>query len=490
MKFAARCAFRQFSDIAINNSDTMPTLSRRSFLAAAGALTALPALGAVPASGDVDIIIVGAGAAGIAAARRVAAAGQRFALLEAADHIGGRCVTDTETFGVPFDLGAHWLYTPASDPLAKLAGGTGLDLYAAPRGQKLRVGPRAAREGELEDFLAALVRSNRAIREAARGKADAAAARALPSNLRDWRQTVEFVLGPFHSSKDLTQISALDFSRSAERELADFCRRGLGTLLAKLAAGLPVQRSRPVRSIEWLKTLQVETDKDLLRARAVIVTASTGVLASGKIKFVPELPDRWRNAFAALSLGSYDHIGLELLGNPFGLQADDLVFEKSSSNRTAALLARVSGTDLHVVSVGGAFGRELSAQGRDAMAAFAVEWLASIFGTDIKNKVGRSRATRWDAEPWILGASSAASPGNQDARRALTAPLRERVWFAGEAAHETLYGTVGGAWESGARAAEAALRAIGAIKAPGVEKRHAKPEPRHQDRRRRRRRNE
>ena len=82
-------------------------LSRRSFLAASAALAAVPALGAVPASGEVDVVIVGAGAAGIAAARRIAAANRRFALLEAGNAIGGRCVTDAKIFGVPYDLGAH-----------------------------------------------------------------------------------------------------------------------------------------------------------------------------------------------------------------------------------------------------------------------------------------------------------------------------------------------------------------------------------------------
>jgi len=486
MRFAAQCGFRQTAALNINHSDTMPPLSRRSFIAAATAFAAAPALGAVPASGEVDVIIVGAGAAGIAAARRVAAAGRRFALIEASDHIGGRCVTDTATFGVPYDRGAHWLYTPATNPLSKIAGGTGLDVYAAPRGQKMRVGPRAAREGELEDFLAAQVRANRAIVEAARGRTDPAAARALPNDLADWRPTVDFVLGPFRNSKDLSQISAMDFARAPERETADFCRQGVGALLGKFVAGVPARLSTPVTSIEWQRGLEVETDKGRLRAPACIVTVSTGVLASGKIKFTPELPDRQRTAIAALSLGSYDHIALELPGNPFGLQADDLVFEKSSSNRTGALIARVSGTDLHVVSAGGTFGRDLSAQGQDAMVAFALDWLASIFGASVKNKLKRRHATHWNAEPWVMGASSGASPGNQDARRVLMAPLREHLWFAGEAAHETLYGTVGGAWESGTRAAEAALRKIGALKEPVVEKTKERPAPPRRRRRRRR----
>src|SRR5262245_53405429 len=99
----------------------MRPFSRRSFLAGSVAVAAAPALGAVPASGSVDVVIVGAGAAGIAAARRVAAAGRRFALIEASDRMGGRCVTDTRTFGVPFDRGAHWIHMPDINPVAKLA---------------------------------------------------------------------------------------------------------------------------------------------------------------------------------------------------------------------------------------------------------------------------------------------------------------------------------------------------------------------------------
>src|SRR5712692_15207 len=102
------------------------SLSRRSFLTASAALAAAPALGAVPSSGSVDVVIIGAGAAGIAAARRVAAAGRRFALVEAAARIGGRCTTDTRIFGVPYDLGAHWIHMPDINPVAKLAPRTGL----------------------------------------------------------------------------------------------------------------------------------------------------------------------------------------------------------------------------------------------------------------------------------------------------------------------------------------------------------------------------
>src|SRR4051794_22879504 len=147
-----------------NNLETM-TLDRRNFIAGSAALASTPALGAVSASGETDVAIVGAGAAGIAAARKVAAAGRRFVLIEASDHVGGRCVTDTRTFGVPFDRGAHWVHFPDTNPVARLATRSGIEIYPAPPGQKLRIGKRNAREGEMEDYLATLVRANRAIQD-------------------------------------------------------------------------------------------------------------------------------------------------------------------------------------------------------------------------------------------------------------------------------------------------------------------------------------
>jgi monoamine oxidase len=442
------------------------TLNRRNFIAASAAIASAPALGAVSASGETDVAIIGAGAAGIAAARKVAAAGRRFVLIEASDHIGGRCVTDTRIFGVPFDRGAHWLHMPDINPLAKLR--AGLDIYPAPPGQKLRIGRRNAREGEMEDYLATIVRANRAIQDAARGKVDVACMQALPKDLGEWRPAVEFVLGPFGCGKNLDEISVVDFARSLERDVDAFCRQGFGALLAKLAAELPVQLNMPVaRMLSLRNVIEIETARGRINARAAIVTASTGVLEAGKIKFAPDLPKRHTDAIAKLSLGSYDHVALELKANPLQLQNDDLVFEKASGARTAALLANVSGTPLAMVEVAGKLGRELAAQGEAAMVDFATGWLADLFGADVKKAIGRTHATRWAAEPWVLGAFSAAAPGGQGGRKVLMEPVRDRLFFAGEAVHETLWGTVGGAWESGERAADAALRLWGSAPSSG-----------------------
>jgi monoamine oxidase len=315
----------------------------------------------------------------------------------------------------------------------------------------------------MEDYLATLVRANSAIADAAR-RGDISCAQALPKDLGEWRSTIEFFLGPYGCGKDLAEISAADLARSGERDIDAFCRQGFGALLARLATGLPVQLATPATAIEWggRAGIEVVTARGRLNAATVIVTVSTNVLAAAKIKFNPELPKRHVDAAARLKLGSYDHVALELPDNPLGLRADELVFEKSNGRRTAALFANASGSTLCMVDVGGSFGRDLAAKGENEMVAFALEWLTGLYGTDLKKVVRRRHATRWDEEPYVLGAFSVAAPGGQPSRRVLMEPINNRIFLAGEAAHETLWGTVGGAWNSGERAADAVVRALGA----------------------------
>jgi monoamine oxidase len=467
--------------------ETMSRLHRRAFLSAAAAMCAAPALAATTSpSTAFDVVIVGAGAAGIAAARRIAASGRRYVVLEAADHIGGRCVTDMRIFGVPYDLGAHWIHTPHVNPLTKFGTRRGIEIYPAPASQNVRIGRRYARESEMEDFLAAQVRANRAIAEAAR-KTDVACERTLPHDLGDWRPAVEFVLGPYTCGKELDQVSVLDVAHAQDREAAAFCRQGLGALLAALAEGISVKLSTPALAIDSRHNVAVETPNGTVTARAAIVTVSTNVIASGAVKFIPDLTAGQVGMFGKLSLGSFDHVALTLADNGLGFESDDLVFEKSADERTASILANVGGSPLCLVQIAGSFGRELSAQGEAAMVDFTADWLASLYGADVKKMVRRSHATRWNHDALTLGAFSAAAPGWQKARRLLMQPVNDSVWFAGEALHETLWGTVGGAWESGERAADAALHRLAGVKeaplaeAPSVARPKSRP-PRMQQR--------
>jgi monoamine oxidase len=444
------------------------TMTRRDFLSASAALATMPALGAdawgAPLPREADIVVIGAGAAGIAAARRIQAANRKVIVVEAASQVGGRCLTDTATFEAPFDRGARWLHNPDTNPMIRLARDAGLEIHAAPVGQRIRIGRRNARAGETEEFLAALVRANRAIDDASRGRADVACASVLPKDLGDWAGTAEFVLGANATGKDLKDISAIDKARAQDRNAAIACRQGLGTLIAKLGAQLPVALSTPANRVSWgSRDVTVETPAGKIDARAAIITVSSNVLTAGNIKFTPDIPKRQLDAASKVSLGSYDRIALQMPGNPLGLARDEVIIEQSNSTRTALLFANMEGSSLCAVDVGGAFGRDLSSQGEAAMVAFAVEWLTKLFGSDVAAAVKKSSATRWNAAPFVLGAMSAAAPGGQPSRKILTEPIG-CMFLAGEATHETLWGTVDGAWESGERAAEAALRRIGALR--------------------------
>jgi monoamine oxidase len=430
---------------------------------------------------EADIVVIGGGAAGVAAARRIQAANRKVIVVEAEGRLGGRCWTDGTTFDVPFDRGARWLHNPDTNPMIRLARSGGLDIAAASSGQKIRIGQRYARAGETEYFLAALVRANRAIDDASRGKIDLSCASVLPKDLGEWAGAAEFVLGPSALGKDLGDVSAMDRARGQDRSAVIGCQQGLGTLIGKLAESVPAALSTPVNRIGWSgRDVSVETQAGRIAARAAILTVSTNVLAAGNIRFTPELPKRQLDAAAKLSLGSYDRIALQLPGNPLGLSRDETVIEQSNSTRTALLSANIQGSSLCTIDVAGSFGHDLSAQGEKAMVAFAVEWLTRLFGSEVASAVKKSSATRWNASPFTLGAMSVAPPGFQASRKILSEPIGN-LFLAGEAAHETLWGTVDGAWESGERAAEAALRKIGALSEP-----KAAPESGSKQRRRRR----
>ena len=227
---------------------------------------------------------------------------------------------------------------------------------------------------------------------------------------------------------------------------------------------MPLALSTPASRIVWSnREVTVETPAGRIAARAAIVTVSSNVLASGAIKFTPDIPKRQLDAAAKLSLGSYDHIALQLPGNPLGLGRDDVIIEQSNSTRTALLLANIGGSSLCSIDVAGSFGRDLSAQGeaghgrlRDGMADQAVRQRGDGWREEVERDPLECVALRARRD---VGGGARRPALAQDPDRA-----DRRVFLAGEATHETLWGTVDGAWESGERAAEAALRRIGALK--------------------------
>src|SRR5262249_27365280 len=442
-------------------------LTRRRAIGGLVSALSCPALAGPRGEPDFDVLIIGAGAAGIAAGRRLLATNKKFAILEASDRMGGRCFTDTATFKLPHDRGACAIHLPAQSSLAKLAAQNGTELYPDPERQQFRVRSRNGLEKnleenrsklELEEFYADRVRCYSAIAQAAAGKDDISCAKALPADLGDWRRTMEFVLGPYRFGAELSELSAKEYALSIDRSPARLCRQGVGALIGKLALGMPIKFFSPVTLIDWgERSMALATGEGVVTARAVIVTASTAVLASGKIKFRPNLPGAYPGAFEKLKLGCYDHVGLAFNGNPLGLDANEVVFERVHSTKTAALLANVHGTPLSLLTLAGHSGAEFADKGENAITDFALDWISGVFGSRAKKAVLRAHATSWNNDPWTLGAFSSAPPGAQEARKVLSEPLNDVIWFAGEAVHPTFWGTVGGAWQNGERVADTVI---------------------------------
>jgi monoamine oxidase len=291
-----------------------PLMTRRRLLAASALVPATPALGqgTRPSPAEVDVVVIGAGAAGIAAARKLTAAGRTVMVLEAKDRAGGRCIADTVNFGMPMDLGAHWIHAPEDNPLVPLARASGFQLYDDPERARLLVKGRRPREGEWEAYASALTRAQRAILDAGEAGREISLAAAMPTNLRDWQATVAFLKGAWDSGKEIADISCVDFYNAIEtRDL--FCRQSYGAILAKLAEGLPIRLSTAVTRVDWSgRGVAVETPAGTIRARAAVVTASTAVLAAGVIRFTPALPKRQADAIAALTCGAYEHLIVQL----------------------------------------------------------------------------------------------------------------------------------------------------------------------------------
>ncbi len=440
-------------------------LSRRAALASLAGLAATPAFArkakkeAPPPAkpiADVDVAIIGAGAAGIAAARKLIAAGRKIILVEAADRVGGRARTDQALFGSPVDLGAHWMRAGADNPLAAMATAQGYGLDPAPERDRLDIAGREADAAARAAFEASFAAIDEAISAAGADGRDVAASSVLPPE-DDWSLTAGFLIGPYDAAVDLDQMSTLEYANGEGGEDL-FVRAGYGAVVANAAAGLPIKLSTFVSEVDWSgKTVRLKTPAGTIQAQIAILTVSTGVLASGRIAFRPALPDATQAAIAALPMGTYNRIILEIPNDPYRLGADASVIFKLDNPNALGLLANVSGGPLWFADVGGRFGKELEEESDLVTAAWAKDFLANRFGSDLLKKIGRTHVTHWGLEGSVLGAYSAAQPGGADQRVVLAAPIGDRLFIAGEATSRTACATVHGAWREGERVAEAVL---------------------------------
>ena len=424
---------------------------------------------------DVKVVIVGAGAAGLGAARALRARGLNAVVLEASRRIGGRAWTvhPPKLGGVWFDMGAIWLHAAERNPLTPIARAAGATLLNSVdlRTERTFVGGRLATEAELADYDDAPRRFEATAADLLARMDDAplaAVARARPDD--PWALTVEAWEGPVISVADAEACSLQDCICNALSGSNLVPDGGIGDFIANhLGADLDIRLNTSVSCITWSGpggAVELTTSAGTLRASACIVTASTGVLGSEAIRFDPPLPSATREAIAALPMGLAIKVALRATGPdrldlPIHCALDHQV--RHSGDPFMIFQCWPYGRDYVQGWIGGSPAWELARQGDAAVRDFALAELRSRFGARVDKLFasGAFLVTHWDAEPWIRGAYCYATPGHADARAVLGTPLADgRLAFAGEACHVGLAGTLGGAFLSGEAAAAAVAAAI------------------------------
>jgi monoamine oxidase len=425
---------------------------------------------------DPDVVVIGAGLAGLGAATALRAAGVSALVLEAAGRIGGRACTlyPRELGGVWFDAGAVWLHNAEHNPLVPIAEAAGAKLLRSDelRRKRTLIGDRPATAAELADYAEAWDRfAAAAAPMLAPGVADpplSAVAERLPDD--PWAVTVETWEGPVICAVDANRYSLRDWDRNQLTGSNLVPDGGIGAFVAgTLGEGLEIRLDTPVTRVRWgvAGGVAVETPAGTLRAQAAIVTVSTGVLSAGAIGFDPPLPAAVTDCIAALPMG----LALKVVLRATGADRLDLPLHCSLDRRIARsgepfmpFQCWPFGRDYVQGWIGGSPAWELARAGEAAAIDFALGELRRAFGgrVDALFAGGARLVTQWDADELVRGAYAYAIPGQADARMRLAEPLAGgRLCLAGEACHDGLAGTLGGAWLTGQAAAGHALRALG-----------------------------
>jgi monoamine oxidase len=405
-----------------------------------------------------DVLIIGAGAAGIAAARRCSELRLDYRLIEAKPFAGGRALTDNATFGVPVDLGGHWLHSPAQNPLKALADVRGVRYEVRPYATRRARAGRWLEDEEARECESEVEACFARVEAAGRARRDCAASDVAGECAWGAAFEAEFAAKQGVATRAGSTVDYADYVWEGD-DLP--VTGGLGNLVAALGADARIECATPATHVDASRAdrIRVTTPRGVIEARAALLTVSTGVLAGG-LRFTPELPGWKRSAIERLPMGSCNKVVLGFERAAFGQLRDCLVLP-GRAGESVELLVRPAGADLVVCMVNGEFGRDLAAAGERAMAAHALDCLCELFGGSLRDAALASLVVAdWDHDPYMRGYVSAALPGEAHARRELARDIDGRIWFAGEATHARFMGDVHGAWLSGIDAVDAIARAM------------------------------
>lgn len=407
---------------------------------------------------NVDVVVVGAGAAGLAATRYLHHEGCKVVCIEASDRIGGRCYTDNSIFGVPFDVGGHWLHYGETNALIPIGRSFGFDIYKASDDATVESGLSSDRVKAVASKVDAQLAKMRT------AQTDIAMTEAfVPEN--NVERTALF-LKALSAGRDLDEISMHDWVTAGLEADNWYCREGYGAIVARHAERLPISLSTPALVIRRTPTgAEVETSDGKITARQVIVTVSVGVLAAESIRFDPPFEGSRKAALNFVTMGTYNHCAMLFAERTLPVGSDTLISYpithlSGSAIRAGEFLCNISGTNLCVFEHVGSFAKELEAAGTDAAIAFALDSMCEIFGSDVAKGFQKGYATRWTANEHTRGSYSGTLPGGAGMRSELKQAHADVIHFAGEAVNEEETVTVSGAHKEGLRAAAEVLGAL------------------------------
>ena len=405
---------------------------------------------------DTEVVIIGGGAAGVAAAQRLRNAQVECLLVEARLRLGGRAWTNTDDPATPIDLGCGWLHSADRNPWCEIAEAQGRSIDKTPPPWTRRSVPIGFPISEQTAFFEALEKFHERLDASAQGEADVPVATFLEPRGR-WNELINAV-STYASGAELDRVSARDLSRYDNSGVNWRVVEGYGTVIAAHGDALPVALGCPVRLIDHsARRLRVETEAGTISADAAIVTVPSSVLAEEKLRFTPALSEKIQAA-AGLPLGLADKMFLSL-ADADEFQKESRLFGRTDRTGTGVYHFRPFGRPQIEAYFGGRLAAELEAGGGAAFLDFATAELVGLLGSNFARRVKLLHVHPWGNDPFSRGSYSSALPGKADCRALLATPVDDRLFFAGEACSSNDYSTAHGAYLTGVAAADLAIAA-------------------------------
>ena len=423
-----------------------------------------------PADGPTaDVLVIGAGIAGLRAAEVLVANGRRVIVLEARDRLGGRIYTD-RSWGVPVELGASWIHGVENNPIAALAAAKGITTQATDY-ESIMYGADGQRLGDgalddIEEQVADLVEAGREGSPDTDEPLRTALDRAIAAADLDPSERLNVEMGITASieheyATDAVNLSATNFDDGADEGGGDaLLPGGYDQVVAAVANGLDVRLGHVVTSIDTSgDRAVVVTAQGNFQAGAVVVTVPLGVLKAGTIEFLPALPEAKSRAIAKLGMGTLSKTCLRFESQfwPDDAELIDIVPSVSRRGQWVESLSLTGLVDVPALMMfnAGEFARAVEAMTDPEVIASASNALKPAF-PEFSTPTGLLRSA-WSVDPFSLGSYSFIGVGASLADRdALAEPDGRRV-FAGEACSRDHAATVHGAYASGEAAAKALL---------------------------------